>query len=105
MTNIFEEVGFDKADQLYAAILAKAKSHEDAVGKLGDAIQKELERIGLGQPVNAIAVATGLKPTHIRRLLAGEFLRFTLAQLVDIALDLDMQIEVRVKKAKTVTPD
>ena len=105
MTNLFEEVGFEKAGQLYAETLTKAKSHKDAVGKIGVAIQKELERIGMGQPVNAIAVATGLKPTHVRRLLTGEFLRFTLAQLVDIALDLGMQVEVKVKKAKTVTPD
>ncbi len=102
MSNVFEDIGFDNADYLLKATLAKAKSREEAVGKLAEKIQHELNQIGGSE--KSISDATGIKRTHVRRLLAGEFQKFCLSKLVDIALQIDMDIEVRVKKPKPSKP-
>jgi predicted XRE-type DNA-binding protein len=98
MTNIFEEVGMDKADGLYKEVLMKAKSLDNAVGRIGSAIQAELNR--LGNTEKEIVEATGIKRSHVRRLLTGEFKKFSLAQLVDIALEIGLMVEVKVIKPK-----
>lgn len=102
MSNVFKDVGFEDAEMRLNDALDKAKSRIRVIEKLGKAAQKNLNERGGSE--KQISDETGLSKSHVRRLLTGEFQKFTLSQLVDIALQLDMDIEIRVKNPKSEKP-